>query len=101
MEKFKDLKRINQMLDKGEITCLDIESGYRYSLCAICKNDGNECSVASFERNIGEKTGFHAVHFLQVFRLHFPDLHLSPDPEAVGLKAVGTGHCGNEHEQIY
>jgi hypothetical protein len=63
MEKFKDLKRINQMLGKGEITCLNTESGYRYSLCAVCKNDGNECSVASFERNIGEKLKITRVSF--------------------------------------
>lgn len=63
MEKFKDLKRINQMLDKGEITCLDPESGYRYSLCATCAKDGNECSVASFERNIGEKLKITRVSF--------------------------------------
>ena len=63
MEKFKDLKRINQMLDKGEITCLDPESGYRYSLCAVCKNDCNECSVASLKRNIGEKSKITRVSF--------------------------------------
>jgi len=63
MEKFKDLQRINQMLNKGEITCLDTESGYRYSLCAICTNDGNECSIASYERNVGEKLKITRVSF--------------------------------------
>jgi hypothetical protein len=63
MEKFKDLVRIKKMLDKGEITCLDIESGYRYSLCAVCQNDANECSVSSFERNIGAKSKITRVFF--------------------------------------
>ena len=63
MDKFKDLERISFMLDKGDITCLDPKSGYRYSLCAVCKNDGNECSVASFEKGIGEKAKVIRVSF--------------------------------------
>ena len=63
MEKFKDLKLINQTLDKGETTCLDSETGYRYSLCAICTNDGNECSISSFERSIGEGLKITGVSF--------------------------------------
>lgn len=63
MDKFKDLERVSHMLDKGEITCLDLKSGYRYSLCAVCKKDGSECSVASFEKSIGEKSKVTRVSF--------------------------------------
>lgn len=63
MDKFKDLERTSRMLDKGEITCLDPKSGYRYSPCAVCKNDGNECSVASFEKSVGKKSKVIRVSF--------------------------------------
>ena len=55
MEKIKDKKKIEQMMQKGEINCIDSESGYRYSLCAVCPNDGQECSVAKFERAVGKE----------------------------------------------
>jgi len=39
-------KRIKMMLASGEVTYLDPESGYRYTLYANCPNDGNTASVA-------------------------------------------------------
>lgn len=63
MDKFKDSEHISRMLDQGEITCLDPKSGYRYSLCAVCKNDGNECSVASFEKSVAEKARVTRISF--------------------------------------
>jgi len=53
MEKIKDNKKIEQMMQKGETNFLDPESGYRHSLCAVCPNDSQECSVANFERAVG------------------------------------------------
>jgi len=66
MEKFKDTAKINKALEKGEVTCLDPESGYRYSLCAVCPNDGHECSLAYFEKDVGQdskitRLSFHCV----------------------------------------
>ena len=55
MRKKKDVNRITQMLRKGDITFLDPDSGYRYSLGAVCPNDGLECSVTSCERVSGEE----------------------------------------------
>ena len=64
MKKRKDVDRITQMLRKGDITLLDPDSGYRYSLGAVCPNDSLECSVTSCERVSGEepkitRTTFH------------------------------------------
>jgi hypothetical protein len=56
MEKNRDIDRISQILNKGNITYLDPESGYKYSLCVVCPNDSFECSVASFEREGGEES---------------------------------------------
>ena len=55
MRKKKDVNRITQILGKGDITFLDPDSGYRYSLGAVCPNDGLECSLTSCERESGEE----------------------------------------------
>jgi hypothetical protein len=55
MRKKKDVIRITQILKKGDITFLDPNSGYRYSLGAVCPNDGLDCSVTSCERVSGEE----------------------------------------------
>jgi hypothetical protein len=55
MKKAKEIAQITQMFGKGDITFLDPVSGYRYSLGAICPNDGFECSVTSFERESSEE----------------------------------------------
>mgnify|MGYP001161943142 CR=1 FL=1 len=39
-------KRINMMLANGEVTYLDPESGYRYTVYANCPDDGSSASVA-------------------------------------------------------
>jgi hypothetical protein len=56
MKKRKDVGRITQILKKGEVTFLDPDSGYRYSLGAVCPNDSLECSLTSCERESGEYT---------------------------------------------
>ena len=63
MEKIKDTKRIRQMMQKGEVNFIDPESGYKYSLCAVCPNDGQECSIAKFEKSLGKE--------LEITRLTF------------------------------
>ena len=63
MERIKDLDKINRALEKGEITILDTESGFKYSLCAVCPNDDYECSVVSFEREGGEVLTINRVTF--------------------------------------
>ena len=64
MKKVKDAKKINQILQKGDITYLDPESGYRYSLFASCPNDDHDCSVSSFDKEDGEFTKITRVVFL-------------------------------------
>jgi len=63
MEKIQDTQRINQILQKGDITFRDPDSGYRYSLCAVCPNDGNECSITSYERKGGELSSITRVTY--------------------------------------
>ncbi len=63
MEKIRDKKRIEQMMQKGEINFLDPESGYKYSLCAVCPNDSQECSVTNFERAVGKELKITRITF--------------------------------------
>ncbi len=56
MKKVHDIKKIKQMLKSGEITFHDPESGFKHTLCAVCPTDGNDCSVASFEKESGDST---------------------------------------------
>ena len=63
MKRIKDLDKINQALKKGNITYFDVESGYKYSLCALCPNDDNECSVTSSEKEGGEESKVKRVTF--------------------------------------
>ena len=63
MKKIQDKDRIKRILEKGEITVLDTESGYKYSLCALCPKDSYECSVASFEKDGGEVSAIKRVIF--------------------------------------
>ena len=63
MEKIKDKKKIEQMMQKGETKLADPESGYEYSLCAVCSNDGHECSAAQFERAAGKELKITRITF--------------------------------------
>jgi predicted RNA-binding Zn-ribbon protein involved in translation (DUF1610 family) len=64
MEKVKDIKRIKQILNEGKTTFLDPETGYKYSLCATCQNDGHDCSLNSYERKGGETSSIYKVIFM-------------------------------------
>ena len=63
MRRTKDINKINQALEIGKITYLDVESGYKYSLWTLCPNDHNECSVTSFEKASGEESKVKRVTF--------------------------------------
>ena len=63
MEKIKDNHRINEILEKGEIYFQNPETGYRYTLCAVCPRDDHECSVANFEKEIGMVSRIRRVTF--------------------------------------
>ena len=63
MKKIKDIDKINRALENGDVTFVDTESGYKYSLYAACPNDSYECSVASFEREGGEVSTIMGVTF--------------------------------------
>jgi hypothetical protein len=63
MEKIKDTQRIKQILEKGEVTFKDPETGYKYKLCAVCPVDDHECSLANFEKEIGTASKIIRVTF--------------------------------------
>ena len=63
MEKIKDTQRIKQILEKGEVSFQDPETGYKYKLCAVCPTDNHECSVANFEKEIGTVSKITRVTF--------------------------------------
>ena len=62
MERIKDDKKIDQILSKGEVISID-PSGYKYSICALCPKDDNECLIASLERNVGQDRKITRVTF--------------------------------------
>jgi hypothetical protein len=82
MEKIKNKKKINQILGKGEITFLDPKSGYKYSLCALCPNDNNECSVNSFERTVSQERKITRV----TFRCSICDKRFDASPDGMFLR---------------
>ncbi len=63
MKRIKDLDKINQALENGQTFYLDYVVGHKYSLCALCPNDDNECSVTSFEKGGGEASRIKRVTF--------------------------------------
>ena len=82
MERIKDNKKINQILSKGEITFKDTKSGYKYSLCALCPNDNNECPVTSFERTVGQERRITRV----TFRCSICDKRFDASPDGMFLR---------------
>ena len=42
---------VQKMFDSGEISAIDPETKYRYSLTARCPGDGEYASVARFEKS--------------------------------------------------
>ncbi len=63
MKRVQDTKTIKQMLKSGEITFHDPQSGFKHTLCAVCPTDGNDCSIASFEKEGGDSTQIFQVRF--------------------------------------
>ena len=63
MKRIKDIPKIKQMLKKGETSFSDPETGYTYTLCALCPRDGHECSMASVTKEIGEGSKISSVTF--------------------------------------
>jgi len=51
MEKFKNKSRISKMLSQGELNYKDPRTGYIYTLCAVCPEDGHDCPVTSHDRD--------------------------------------------------
>jgi hypothetical protein len=50
MEPIKDIERVKRMFAQGQPELVDVQTGYKYSLAALCPKDGNIASVARIER---------------------------------------------------
>ncbi len=51
MEKVKDKTRISEMLSDGKLSFKDPKTGYIYNICAVCPEDGCDCSITSHDRD--------------------------------------------------
>ncbi len=50
MKPVKDLHKINRMFEQGQITIIDSETGYRFTITAKCPKDGYFASIFKIER---------------------------------------------------
>jgi len=50
MEPIKDTVKVKKMFAQGQLTLVDPQTGYRYSMVARCPKDGSFASVASIEK---------------------------------------------------
>ena len=50
MEPIKDIERVKRMFAQGQPELVDAQTGYKYSLAALCPKDGDFASVARIER---------------------------------------------------
>ena len=50
MEPVKDTERVKRMFAQGQPELVDAQTGYKYSMVALCPKDGNIASVARIER---------------------------------------------------
>ena len=50
MEPVKDIEKVKKMFAQGLSELVDAQSGYKYSMVALCPKDGNLASVARIEK---------------------------------------------------
>ena len=50
MEPVKDAERVKKMFAQGQLELVDMQTGYKYSMVALCPKDGDIASVARIER---------------------------------------------------
>jgi hypothetical protein len=50
MEPAKDLTKVKQMFAMGQPFLLDSQTGYKYSMVALCPGDASYASVAQIEK---------------------------------------------------
>lgn len=50
MEPSKDVEKVKRMFAQGQSELVDAETGYKYSIVALCPKDGNIASVARIEK---------------------------------------------------
>ena len=50
MELVKDTERVEKMFAQGQPELVDTQTGYKYSMVALCPKDGNIASVARIEK---------------------------------------------------
>ena len=50
MEPVKDIEKVKKMFTQGQSELVDAQSGYKYSMVALCPKDGDLASVAIIEK---------------------------------------------------
>ncbi len=50
MEPIKDMEKVKRMFAQGQTALVDAQSGYKYSMVALCPKDGTVASIARIER---------------------------------------------------
>jgi len=50
MEPIKDPEKVKRMFAQGQLTLVDAQTGYKYTMTARCPNDGNFASAVRIER---------------------------------------------------
>ena len=50
MEPVKDLEKVKRMFARGQTEFVDAQTGYKYSLVALCPKDGGIASVVRINR---------------------------------------------------
>jgi hypothetical protein len=51
MEPVKDTKKVKKMFIQGQPFIIDEQSGYKYSMVALCPKDGSYAGVAQIEKS--------------------------------------------------
>ena len=78
MEPVKDIEKVKKMFELGQSELVDAQSGYKYSMVALCPKDGTIASVARIERS-GQplsKVTFRCVSCSAEFEADQEDIYL-------------------------
>ena len=51
MEKIKNNTKISEILESGNLKYKDPDTGYTWTLCAVCPVDGCDCGITSHDRD--------------------------------------------------
>ena len=78
MEPVKDIEKVKKMFAQGQPELVDAQSGYKYSMVALCPKDGDLASVARIEKagQLLSKVTFRCVSCSAEFEADQEDIYL-------------------------